>query len=103
MSSTSSTMSLSVSWKGTFNGAMGESTYAGKAAFSRSAVSGKSSTGSFPGTVQLTLPFPSSSQAQCATTKGIKKLTVSGAISFGATILASSDAELLRDIEPRLR
>lgn len=85
-SPTGSKPTLSVTWKGDVNGVVGGITYAGKAKFTTTVLSGSSATGSFAtSAASLALPIPGSATAACATTKGIKKLALSGSVAVGSS------------------
>jgi hypothetical protein len=85
MSLTGAAANLNIKWKGTVTGTVAGTTYAGKANFTATTMSGATDTGSFAGGSALTVNVPSSLAASCAATKGVKKLTLTGTITLGTT------------------
>ena len=82
---TNSSPSLTIKWKGDYNGSVGETTYGGKATFSPSQISGGTATGSFPGNVTVDLNSLPNVTASCQSSRGIKSLTLTGSVLLGVT------------------
>lgn len=85
MASTGAAATLSISWKANLNGTVSGTTYAGKATFPQTRMSGITDTGSFAGDASLSLPVPGSDTSGCTSKKGIKKLTLSGTMTLGTS------------------
>ena len=73
LSTTGAAVSLTISWK------------ARKATLTPTVVSGGTDTGSFAGPTNISLPVPASGGSGCTSKRGIKRLTVRGTITLGAT------------------
>jgi len=101
LSSTGASAKLAVVWKGSLTGTVAGKTYAGKASYSPTMVSGSTATGSFAGATKLTLPFPGSAVSGCTSRRGIKKLTLTGTITLGtiATPPGPPAASLISDLK----
>ena len=95
-SATGSAATLTVTWKGDFNGTVGGTvglggivtggtTYAGAATYTSSKVSAGTVTGSFTGNSTVTVNVPSNLTASCEAKKGAKKLALTGTLAVGAT------------------
>ena len=80
MSTTGAAASFDIAWKGSVNGVVGGTTYAGKATFAPTTVNGGSATGSFSGAVTTSVTIPSDLATLCGATKGIKKVDLSGIV-----------------------
>ena len=95
-SATGTAATLTVTWKGDFNGTVGGTvglggvvtggtTYAGSATYTSSNVAGGTVTGSFTGNSTVTVNVPSDLTSKCEAKKGAKKLAVTGTFAVGAT------------------
>ena len=90
---------LNVVWKGTVDGIVGRTTYAGKAAFTATTVSGSSATGSFSGGATVAFGAPSNLATLCGAKKGIKSLTLAGTATVGTTPSTTVTCKRLADID----
>lgn len=80
MSTNGASASLHIAWKGSVNGVVGGTIYAGKATFAATTIGGGSATGSFSGGVTTTVTPPSDLATLCGATKGIKKVDLTGIV-----------------------
>jgi YVTN family beta-propeller protein len=81
VAATGAAATLTLSWKGDFNGSVGATTYAGKARFLPSTATGRSGTGSFSGGVGLIVNVPRNS-AVCGAIHGAKMARLTGTITM---------------------
>ena len=83
---TGASASLSVAWKGSLNGFLDGTTYAGKAPFTASTVPG-TSLGSFFGPAEVGVDAPSNLATSCGAKRGIEKLTLAGTVIIGTQVV----------------
>ena len=84
---TGASASLSVAWKGSLNGFLDGTTYAGKASFTASTVTGNSDIGSFFGPAEVSVDAPSNLATLCGARRGIKELTLAGTVIIGTQVV----------------
>ncbi len=84
-SPTGATATLTVKWKGALAGTLNGTTYAGKAKFATTSITGSSGTGSFAGNVTVTVNVPETLSSLCRGATGVKKIAVTGSIAVGST------------------
>ena len=80
-------VTLSISWKAKLNGTVSGTTYAGKATFLQTSLSGNNVTGSFADTGTsgaIVSDMLTSSPAKCSSPSGLKKIAFSGTIVLGS-------------------
>ncbi len=80
LSATGVPATLILTWKGTVNGAVGASPYAGRATFAPSTISGTTITGSFAGDAAIDIGVPLDLAALCQAKKGIAAVTLTGTV-----------------------
>ncbi len=84
---TGAAASLSVAWKGSVNGFLDGTTYAGKASFTPSTVTGNSDIGSFFGPAEVSVDAPSNLATLCEAKRGIRTLTLAGTVIIGTQVI----------------
>jgi outer membrane protein assembly factor BamB len=90
MSTTGASPTLNVAWKGSLSGTVGSTAFAGKATFTATTVNGGTATGSFSGGATVSVSAPSNLAALCGAKRGIKKLALTGTITFGSSASTSA-------------
>ncbi len=100
-STTGAPVSLTIKWKGSVNGTVGSTTYAGSAKFTSSTVSGDSAIGSFSGGASVGVVAPSNLATLCSAEKGVKVAPVTGTVTvgFATAYVANSGSSTVTPID----